>query len=214
MPRCRRRGGGRTTPPPSPPTRGGGKESALSPLPLWEGVRGRGQARGKSDFAAAAISRGSSHIRNRRACCRCRCAAGRSRGRIRRARDRLHQAGDEDVVVGRGQEFVAAALPFAGRQQVPSGSACDRGELADAAVEGDMRQCEAEVDAGALDHPVPALDAAGRVGHVIVAQAHVERRQRRHLLARRSRRPSAAAPDRWRRRARGRRRAGLRGSGP
>ena len=42
-----------------------------------------------------------------------------------------------------------------------------------------MRQLELEIDAGALDDLVPALDALAAVGDIIVAQAHVDRGQRR-----------------------------------
>ncbi len=52
-------------------------------------------------------------------------------------------------------------------------------ELADLAIEADMRQFELERHAGLSDDLVPAVDAALAVGGVIVAQPHVDRGQRR-----------------------------------
>src|SRR5690242_17094541 len=52
--------------------------------------------------------------------------------------DRLHQAADKGIVVGRRQEFAAAAPPFIGAQDVAVGIGVNRGEFADPAVERDM----------------------------------------------------------------------------
>ena len=53
---------------------------------------------------------------------------------------RPHQARDKGIVIGGGQELVAPPLPFRRAQQIAVGIGLDRGELADAAVERDMRQ--------------------------------------------------------------------------
>ena len=55
------------------------------------------------------------------------------------------------------------------------GRGLDVGELADVAMEGHVRQLQAELDAGLLDHLVPALNAADGVLDVVVAQHFVER---------------------------------------
>src|SRR5204863_2748347 len=61
--------------------------------------------------------------------------------------DRPHQALDEQIVGGGRQELVAAPLPLLLAQQLAVRIRVDRGELADAAVECDMRQPDAVVEA-------------------------------------------------------------------
>src|SRR5207249_3001419 len=52
---------------------------------------------------------------------------------------------------------------------------------ADGAVEAAMRQPQLKVEAVLADDPIPAVHAALAIGHVVVAQPLVERRQRRLL---------------------------------
>jgi hypothetical protein len=70
----------------------------------------------------------------------------------------------------------ASLSSFAGRADAVAA------ELADAPVEALVRLREAEVDAGLLDHLVPAVDAALAVGDVVVEQPAVDGAQRRHVF--------------------------------
>ena len=74
-----------------------------------------------------------------------------------------------------GRNSVAPLLPFRLAEDIAVHVRLDRGELADVAVEGDVRQLDLEWDADFGDHLVPAADADIGVGDVIVAQPHVER---------------------------------------
>src|SRR5262245_3582884 len=103
-------------------------------------------------------------------------------GEFSRLRLRLHQALDEVAVGIRRQEFVAPLLPVRIAQDLPIRIGLDRGELADVAVERNMRQLELERNADIVDHFVPAPDAVVAVGDIVVAQPHVERGQRRRIL--------------------------------
>ncbi len=95
---------------------------------------------------------------------------------------RLHQALDEILVAVGRQEVAALLVPFGVAQHAAVDVGVDVGELADVAVEGDVRQLDLERDADLGDHLVPAADADIAVGDVVVAQPHVERRQRRRVL--------------------------------
>ena len=96
---------------------------------------------------------------------------------------RLHQALDEVACRRRTAESRRACLSHSASLSMwPSTSAWIVGELADVAVEGDVRQLDLERDADLGDHLVPAADADIAVDHVVVAQPHVERRERRRVL--------------------------------
>src|ERR1044072_9343474 len=92
---------------------------------------------------------------------------------------RLHQAGDEVAVVGRGQPRGLALLPCGIADQRAVRIGMDALELADLAVERDVRQRELEVVAGERDDLVPAQQPLRAVLRVVVAQPHVERGERR-----------------------------------
>src|SRR5579863_6569194 len=86
--------------------------------------------------------------------------------------DRLHQAGDELAVILRRQPLTLLPLPRRIADQLAGGRYVGILELADHAVEADMRQFEFEADAGPVDDLVPAIEAALAIGGVVVAQPH------------------------------------------
>src|SRR5208337_4896723 len=94
---------------------------------------------------------------------------------------RPHQAGDEITVVLGGQPIVLVPRPFRFAQQLSVGRSLDVLELTDIAMEGDVGELEPEIDAGFLDDLVPAVDTPRAVRDIIVAQPHVDRRERRLL---------------------------------
>ena len=96
---------------------------------------------------------------------------------------RLHQRGDEIAVRRRRQPLALVALPRGVIEQLAAGRRLDVAELADLAVEGDVRQLELEAHADAVDDLVPAVEAALAVGGVVVAQPHVDRGERRLVHA-------------------------------
>src|SRR6187455_2678440 len=101
------------------------------------------------------------------------------RGELAHLGLRLHQTGDEVAVVGRGQPGALALLPRGIADQLSVRIGMDALELADLAVERDIRQRELEVVAGERDDLVPAQQAFRAVLRIVVAQPHVERGQRR-----------------------------------
>src|SRR3954452_21147511 len=92
-----------------------------------------------------------------------------------------HQRTDKLAVLGGGQVIALHLGPFGVAENDAFRRSVDVPELADLAMERGMRQFEAELDAGFFDDLVPALDALGAVGRVVVAQPHVERGQRRFI---------------------------------
>ena len=64
--------------------------------------------------------------------------------------------------------------PFGFREHLAGRGNLGRRQGPDLAVEGLVRGCQGEGDAGLLDDLVPALDAGFGVGDVVVAQALVE----------------------------------------
>eukprot|EP00043_Microstomoeca_roanoka_P022424 m.486 g.486 ORF g.486 m.486 type:complete len:462 (-) comp217_c1_seq1:31-1416(-) len=81
------------------------------------------------------------------------------------------------------QPVVLALVVFFARQKVAIGVEGLAREHADLAVEAFMRQLQFELDPGFLDDLVPAADTARRIAGIIIAQAHVDRGQRRHFVA-------------------------------
>src|SRR3569832_1134248 len=81
------------------------------------------------------------------------------RGELARLELRLHQAFDEVLVLLVRQEVAAVACPVGVAHLLAVDVRIDLRELADVAVERDVRQLDLERDAEALDHLVPAADA-------------------------------------------------------
>ena len=93
--------------------------------------------------------------------------------------DADHQRLDEGpVVVGR-QPVGLPSGPLGVGEQPAVRAHPAAAERPDVAVEADVRQREGAADLG--ERAVPALDALAAVGHVVLAQRLVERRQRRRL---------------------------------
>src|SRR6478672_10621801 len=93
--------------------------------------------------------------------------------------DRLHQRCDEVAVLGRGQPFALAGIPGGVIDQDALWRGVDIPELADLAVERDVRQRQLVLIAGGRNDLVPAQQALDAILRVVVAQPHVERGQRR-----------------------------------
>ena len=92
---------------------------------------------------------------------------------------RLHQLGDELAVRLRGQPLILLPFPGGGIDQFAQRGGAHVAELANGAVERHVGKLEVEIDAAARDDLVPAFHTLGAVDRVVVAQAHVERGQRR-----------------------------------
>ena len=69
----------------------------------------------------------------------------------------------------------ARAAHASAASRLPLGIRVHRGKLADAAVERDMWQADAELQPGALQHAIPARNTLRRVRHEVIAQPHVQR---------------------------------------
>ena len=157
----------------------------------------------------------SSRTRSRPACCRCRCAAGRSMMRTRPAHAPA-ASGSARTHCRRPKAASSrcwtATVPAVRR--LPSVSAWT-------AANSPMRRLKATCGRRRrnpiprlFDHAVPAGNPALRVIHIVVAQPHVQRRQRRRLLPHDRPVAAAAAPDRSRRSAHDRPSACPRDSAP
>ena len=168
----RRRSGGRRR-----PKRGSGRCATKT-------ERGQDQNSGNSKRRDRQfwLIRRSSRIRNRPACCLFRPSAAQSSWRTCRFELRLHQALDEVLITIRGQEFGRAGASTPHAEALPSTSALVLRKFADVSMEGDVRQLDLEGDADLGDHLVPARHAVVAVDDVVVAQPHVQRRERRRIL--------------------------------